>query len=514
MKPGLQRYLVPAWPSLLGGIVAAFVAGLQPLRGLNLWAVWQLDSAFAFEQWLDGGGDEAMAAAFAGDPWLGAPIGWLSAMLVDGDELVLGVRFVSAILAGVTVAIAAEFARRMAGAPAALLAAMILLVTPRFMQAATLPGPTIWLVTMAFGGLLAVTDLARRDRAFVGAIVAVAGLAHAGIAGWLWCIPLAWVLFVDVEARPGRGRLSMRPASIFMLAAIPVGLALAVVISPWWSADAGERVPAMLEFWLTRGAEPWLHRSWRYGAERIPWLAPVAIVALTWHTWSLVAAALGCMGSLDTRGREARRAVVAALIAALVLPVVLRSPWHGGIDLLVLVAPAIAALGGAGIVMALTAISRPHARRAALALGVFLAAVSIADLARYRGATEAYTTGFAGGPEGRVALGFSRAPHPVVPVGWVDALLDDADAVSVAVLTNGWEMRPILAAMSRWHLVDGDVHVVDIGAADVAVVVWDDTLPELYDVAADAMRMRDDPDATGPVHTVRGVPVIEAWRLR
>ena len=514
MNARLARYVPAAWPSIIGGIVAAFVAGMQPLRGLNLWAVWQLDSAFAFERWLDGGGDEAMAAAFAGDPWLGAPTGWIAAMLVDGDELVFGVRFVTAVLAGVVVAVTAELARRMAGSAAACVAAALLMVTPRFFQAATLPGPTMWLVAAAFVGLLAAVDASRRDRAVPLLVLGIAAVAHAGLAGWLWCIPLAWVLFVDVESRSGRGMIAMRPASMFMLLAIPAGLGLAIAVSPWWAADPGERVPAMLEFWLTRGAEPWLHRSARFGAERIPWHAPLTIVALTWPLTTLVSAALGCISALDERGRVARRAAVAALIAALVLPVVLRSPYHGGIDLLVLAAPALAALGGAGVVMAVAAVSRRQAVRGATALGVFLVATQTADLARYHGATDAWTSGIFGGPRGRVALGFSRAPHPVVPVDWARDVLGDRDVVTVAPLTNGWEMRPVLAAMGRWHLVDGELRVGDIGDADVAVVVWDDTLPELYDVALDAMRLRDDAELSGPVHAVRGVPIIEAWRLR
>jgi hypothetical protein len=99
-------------------------------------------------------------------------------------------------------------------------------------------------------------------------------------------------------------------------------------------------------------------------------------------------------------------------------------------------------------------------------------------------------------------------------VAWVRELIGNQTSVNVAVLTNEWEMRPVLAAMTQQGLVEGVANLVDLGQADVAVVVWDDTLPELYGVAADAAALRGDPQLAGPVHAVRGVPIIEAWRLR
>src|SRR5690606_34484303 len=126
---------------------------------------------------------------------------------------------------------------------------------------------------------------------------------------------------------------------------------------------------------------------------------------------------------------------------ALLLPVVLRSGFHGGVDLMIF--PAFALALSFGVAAQRFVRSEGAARSGALLVSCVLV-VSWADASRGRGAWEAWRSGLAGG-EGLAARGTSRYAHGPVPLSLLQESMRGG-ARAAHVLTNAWEIHPVFGA--------------------------------------------------------------------
>lgn len=481
---------------IAGSVAAALsvllVAVLSPFEGFNLWSLWQLEAAERFVRWRAAPSAETMRAAFAGDVMVFPLGGWLASLFATSPSGLVEVLRSVSLLAGVVVALAVwSMARRAGGCLAGAIAVTALVTTPRFATSIVSIAPT----SLAVGAVALVAALTlRATRGGPWAWVLASAIALAlgsSLVGWMSLAIVFWLLFVGVGAgREAAGTLRIRPATLGMLAAIPLGL-LGLMAFAYFREDSADRISSMLLYWLTRGAEPFLYFGERFGAERIPVQAPAVLWSITMPFVTAVVMWLGLgvavaawrRGNTATAGDddqlEALRHAKVWWLGAMLVPVVLRSPFHGGLDLLAFGVPFCAVLAGVGGAALLRTIAAATSRGGVVAIvGVLAIAVAaLVDSAESLRRSEAYYNAAVGGADGAQRLGFSTAAHMHVPIETTQQAL--AAGSNVAILSNAWELRPVLESYARlgWIAVPTWTDPV---AADVIVMHHDETLPETH----------------------------------
>lgn len=475
-----MRARIDIIPAVLAGVIGAVAAAAIPFRGLNLWALWQVESAERFARWAESGDQGMMGAAYDNSAGVLPTIPRLVAAFFDNP--LLGVRVLAALSAGICLFCVVRLVTRAAGVRAGILSAGALMLIPRFWAMATVPSGTGFLCASVLAMWLAC--IAARDDWRWSPVFLVVVTAALGVhpATWIFVVPLAWVVLVE----PGTvraGRVRIRAVGLWMLAIPVLALMLFVVVHPYFHDDTVTRIAELLNVWLDRPAEPFLYRGARLGAARILPHVPLHMLAITAPAALVVAA---CGGVFAVRGlrAEARNDLWAVGLFLLFLPFLLRSAYFAGADLLGLGAVFVAVLAGLGLDHALTALRARFGRWAAAGFVASVVLLSAMDMSESGTRFESYYSGAVGGTEGAVVAGHSRYAHPPVPVDELKAL-SDSGVRRLAILTNGWELRPVIGRYRELGIVAPNFELVDIANAQAIVVHVDDTLPELYAVARD-----------------------------
>jgi hypothetical protein len=488
------------WASLLVACMGMLVFAAQPFRGLSLWALWQVRATERAEQWIDTGTREALEAAFAAAPQLGSWPGLLVAALFGNDQLLDGLRLLAVVCAGAVLFTVAELGRAWRGPATGVLAAAVLLLTPRFWSAVTVPGPTIFVLASMVLTSASLWALRRSQWWALLALPALVGMLWSGDVGWFWLAPLFVLHFVDFSVGVGRGSVRIRPVTPVELLIIPVGIALAVALHPWWRLDPGDHLGDQMRTWITQPAEPYLWFGERFGPRRMtPWMA--ALLSL----WSLPAGAVfaALFGVLLPSGMGGTRVLRAGAFAmwasSCLLLWSLRTPWHAGIDLVALTLPWLSIGFGAAVTAVaegmetLYSARRQEVDRRLPAMRIGVMAVWLLACApgvfKYAWHPEAWHNELLGGARGWVLRGGWRNPHAPVPLSLAQQMVSPNEPTQVAVLVNEWEWRPVLEYYNEAGLLEGELQLTGIDDADWLVLVYEDGLPEFYTMWPEFQRL-------------------------
>lgn len=512
----MNRRLTDACIELAPAFAALIAALAHPWRGLSLWGLWLLEHAERVNAWSAAPGEETARAAFEGGAglmplpamaaaWLSAPGGELDALRVLGA--LAGAAFVWAV---------AGWGRELGGRVAAVAAGLLVLCVPRYHAMVSAVSPTVF-TAASIAVMSLVWFRARRDPAWLVATLPATVVAlGSSLYGWIALIPALVVFYLDVSKRAFRGEVNVRPATPLALAVPALAALVLVAMVPWWHDDTGARLGLQLRWWIERPAEPALLGGTLFGARRIPLWAPAVVTVYTTPIIVLVTAAGGLVWRFVRREGAVGAAVWTWLAWALVLPVVLRSIWHGGNDLLVLVLPPLLAAAGACVASGVRYAASSSGRRGVVtagALGVVVVAAGL-PVATGGGRYEAWYNGFVGGTDGAVARGYSRQAHAPLPPAVADAF-GGRDPARVAVVANAWEVAPVLYRYASMGLMPAPVEVVPVASADVVLAVFDDGLPELYTVARDVTWLAEQAgDAAWTWNAPDGTPLIVAAPVR
>ena len=436
--------------ALTAGAVVSALALALPDRGWTLWGLWQAEAVEAFAA-LRSGGDEAAAWNNAHGVWPLVPrvLAWLS-----GDDPDAALRVLSALSAGATAAAVALWACIARRWVAGLFAVGALLAVPLFWDVASSRGPTAF-ATALLSWICVSTWRGRDDPRWAAVALALicVGL-QASLYAWFLLLPLAWIVLA--QPSPRVGQVTLRPVSVVLLLAPIIALVVLCVTNAWLHEDTAERLGLWLSRWLERPGEPFLWGGERYGPIRIPWWLPgwewfvrmppfVAVAALA----GLIASMTRCAPADDT---EAMRLTRVMLVAAWALPVALRAPDHAGHHLLAFGLVPLSVAAGVFVHDAAESAARSlptrHVRVAALSLAAVagLAPGFFASASAWP-TPEAYVSGLAGGPVGRVTHGASRFTHPPLLPEVAEAVRVAAPSGRVYIASDGWEMEPLLR---RW----------------------------------------------------------------
>ncbi|MCB9531521.1 MAG: hypothetical protein H6700_07130 [Myxococcales bacterium] len=474
--------------------LVSVASAAHPFRGLSLSSLWLLDAVARFDVWRAGGDVAAMRAAFADPEGVLPFVPWVASLLPFPSLLAL--RVLGVVAAGVTAASVASIGHRFWGAGAGFFAACALLALPRFVAAATTTTPTIFALA-AVSSLVAVALASRDDARWLPLLAAVGGAAWStSLYAWLAAVGVAYLVVVDAGRRPTAGHVRIRavPLATLLMPALWAGALIAA--APYLHAHTFERLGRLLGVWLERRGEPLLFAGRFYGAARIPALSPPVMWAISAPVAVVIVAvggAVAAVGGVGSRRPADARQVWGTIVAlAWALPVALRSAYHGGVDLWALGALPLALSAGVGLEGARAAICSRLPRGPAVAgvALVALAAVAASEVRPVAGRYEAFFSAAIGGVSGAVDAGYSRSAHAPVPPEIGEALR--GEVCDFAVLSGSWELRPVLDRYRQLGLIGADCRLVDPSAARLAVLVYDDTLPEFYTSLADFVA------ATGP----------------
>ncbi len=467
------------WASAFASIAVVITAAI-PFRGLNLWALWQVEVAEKFAAWHGSGDEELMRIAYTNGGGVLPTVPRLVATLFD-DPL-FGVRAMAlAAVAGVVASVFVLVASR-AGRRAASFAVVALFLTPRFWAAATVPSATIFATAAVL--VMWTTALAARGNwrwAPVSLLVMTLALGTHPVA-WLFMLPLAWVVLVK-PGSIGQGMVSIRAVGLWMLVLPLLAVMLLVIGNEYYHDDTAARLGESLALWLERPTEPFLYAGSRMGHARLLPHVPIKLLAITAPA-GLVAAAAGGIYAIRGLSAPARHDLWAFGSIALLLAFLLRSIYFAGADLLLLGAVFVAMLAGVGLDLAFRTLVGRFSESIAAALIASIFLISGADAARCGVNFESYYSGAIGGTEGAVQLGYSRYAHAPVPVAEL-RVLNQSGVSKLAILTNAWELRPVIERYRQLGVVGDEFELVDLMEAQAIVVHFDDGLPELYDVIRD-----------------------------
>lgn len=488
------------WWSLGVACVGMLLLAAQPFRGLNLWALWQVRATERIEHWMDTGTREALESAFSAAPQLGAWPGMLVAAVFGDGDLLDGLRLLTVLCAGVVLFTVAELGRAWRGPATGVMASALLLLTPRFWSAATVPGPAMFVLAAIVLSSGSIWALRRSGWWAVVALPSLVAMLWSGDVGWFWLAPIFVLHFVDFSAGVGRGSVRIRAVTLVELLILPAGIALALALHPWWRLDPGEHLGEQLRSWLVQPAEPFLWFGERFGARRMtPWMAPLMSL-LSVPVGALPVALTGMLLPGTMGGTRVLRAGSFAMWAsACLLLWSLRTPWHAGIDLVTLTLPWLAIGFGAGTTAVAEGIETLYrsrrADREALLPVIRMGVLSlwllgcVPSILKYAWHPEAWHNELTGGANGWVLRGGWRNPHAPVPLSLARQLSSPEEATQVAILVNEWEWRPVLEYYSQTGLVSGELQVTGIDDADWLVLVYEDGLPEFYTMWPEFQRL-------------------------
>jgi hypothetical protein len=474
-------------------IAVAAVLAARPVRGWNLWFAWQVDATERFERWLNGGGADAGRAAFEQAPRLFPLTGWLAAAASPSSGHAEALHAIGILSGAAIAAMLFLAANRCRGVVAGLVATALFAGAPRLWIAAELYPSTLLGTALATAVILLLT-LCKGRAAWVGASALLAVGLLCGLPGW-WLLPLGlYLLLVDPHAAAPGGLLQLREGAWPRLIVVGLFLLVALLIPPPLRTPKGWG--ALFRVWLEAGAEPMLVAGELFGRER---LSVGAVFALLLRTlpplfWpGLLATAGFLMAGRDASGRVALCPVLrrwfGALAFLIAMPVVFRSGYHGGQDLLFYLLPLLALLAGLGIT---TAVDLAARRIVALepwtaAILVGLLGLASLDVTRAWSLPEAYGVGWQGGTAGLVRDGYSRYAHGPLPIEWLADQVGDGPA-RIGLAANEWEYRPLVEAYIRRGWLPKGSRIAPVGEADGVLVPFEDALPERLPHLRDAQR--------------------------
>ena len=506
--------LAPRQAAVAALATFAAVAGLlaaRPVRGWNLWFAWQVDATERFERWLNGGGPDAARAAFEQAPRLFPLTGWMTAALAPSSGHAEALHAVGVVSAAAIAAMLFLAANRYRGAVAGLVSVALFAGAPRLWTAAELYPSTLLGTAMGFAAILLLT-VWRRPAAWASASALLALGLLCGMPGW-WILPLGlYLLLVDPTSSAPPGLLQLREGAWPRL--LTLGLLLLIVLLAPPPLRSPKAWGAVLRTWLDAGAEPVLVAGELFGKER---LSVGAVCCLLLRTLpplfgpGLLAAAGFLMVGRSGSGRVALCPVMrrwfASLAFLLLMPVVLRSAYHGGQDLLLYLLPLLALLAGLGLTAAVELAARRLPALEPWTASVLVGLLGLASLDVTRGwsAPEAYGVGWQGGTAGLVRDGYSRYPHGPLPVAWLaDQLVGKPGRIGLAA--NEWEYKPLVEAYTKRGWLPRGTRLVPMGEADGVLVPLEDALPERMPHLPDAARAI----ASGQARVVAagGVPLL------
>lgn len=491
--------LAPRQAALAALSVFVAVAGLlaaRPARGWNLWFAWQVDAAERFERWLSGGGVEAGRAAFEQAPRLFPLAGWLAAFVAPSNGHAEALHTIAIVSAAAIAAMLFLAANSYRSAVAGLVAVALFAGAPRLWSAVELYPSTVLGTAFATAAVLLLTVWHHRAAWLAAAALLGVGLL-CGIPGW-WVLPLGlYLLLVEPRAKAPAGLLQLREGAWPRLLAVGFFILLALLLPP--PMRSAKAWGAALRAWLDAGAEPLLVGGERFGQERLSVAAVVSLLLrllppLFWP--GLIAAAGFLMTGSDASGRLAFCPVIrrwfGALAFLLAMPVVLRSAYHGGQDLIVYGLPLLALLAALGLTAAVDLAARrlPALEPWTAALLVGLLGLASLDVSRGWAVPEAYSAGWQGGTAGLVRDGYSRYPHGPLPLEWLAAQLG-GQPVRIGLAANEWEYKPLIEAYTRRGWLPRGTRLTPLGEADGVLVSLEDALPERMPHLKDAQRAID-----------------------
>ncbi len=506
----MRRRITDALIELAPALAALIAALAHPWRGLSLWGLWLLEQTERINVWAAAPSDDTARAAFEGGAGLMPLPGMAAAALSGAGGELDALRILGAFAGAAFVWSVAAWGREMGGRVAGLAAGLLVLCVPRYHAMVSAVSPTVF--TAASVAVMSIVWFrARRDPAWLAAALPATVLAlGTSLYGWIALVPALVVFYLDVSQRPYRGEVNVRPATPLALVIPALAVLALIALVPWWHEHTGARLGMQLRWWIERPAEPALLGGTLYGARRIPLWAPALVTIYTTPVVVLVTAAGGLVWRFVRRDGAVAPAVWTWLAWALVLPVVLRSIWHGGNDLLVLSLPPLLAASGACVASGVRYVASIAGDRKVVttaALGAVVAAAAV-PVATSGGRYEAWYNGFIGGTDGAVARGYSRQAHAPVPPVVADALAGRQPA-RVAVVANAWEVVPVLHRYAAMGLVPTPIEVVPVASADLVLAAFDDGLPELYGVARDVTWLAEQEGAAAWTWSARdGTPLV------
>ena len=492
---------------------AALLAVARPDRGWNLWYLWQVENAERFAAWWRNPGREAMQAAFEQGPRL-FPLPGLLAGLVPAGSADAALRALSAL--GLMLAAGAVFdvAARRRGPLAGALGVAALLLTPRTWSAVEL-----YPSTMLMAGLMAVVFAAVvRHEAFrlrLATGLAALGLGLlTGLAGW-WALPwAAFLLLAGPRVAQAPGVVGLHRDAWPRLVALGSTLLVAAVAVPYFWHSTGSRWSKLMSAWLSVGAEPVLLGGVRYGAERVPLTVVPQLLHGAVAPLFEIAAVLLVLSALSRLVRRRLHShdlrLAAALLWWMLLPWVLRSPFHGGFDLVVLSLPFAAMALGCGLASAVGRLSRVAGGAVAAVVTSVALVASVVDVAHGWREPEGFGAGWYGRTAGVVESGRSRAAHAPLSARWL-AEQSGGRPVAIALPSNAWEWQPLVNAYRDRGWLHPDVRIVPVEQAEVVLFCFEDLFPERLRLLLDAVRALKLPEVSvvrsGDVPLAAWIPV-------
>lgn len=326
--------------------------------------------------------------------------------------------------------------------------------------------------------------------------------------------------------------------------AVPVGLALGFWAYPFLWVETKDHVLLWLTHFLRAPAEPFSFGGEIWGRERIPIHAAPYILAVTTPPALVLLALAGIRGGdfyrrlMEVRlftflkylppapsrgGHELRarykrsaeeragrvellRLAKLMLVITLLLPLVFRSPYLGGLDLIAIALPWLVVLTAAGLERLLPLVlhaipwedllpgegARVGARvMAGTVFTMLLIFPSVLDVMRYHPMPESYYSWVVGGPEGARRQGLPRYPKGPLPLTIFDAVAAEVGErpTRAAFMIRGPSYeRATHIAMSEKRIPENIALSGPIFDADVAILPHDDLHPDYERAATDFFR--------------------------
>ena len=333
------------------------------------------------------------------------------------------------------------------------------------------------------------------------------------------------------------GRTDSPPVPLWTIVAVAAGLFLALFAYPYIRFETKDHTIAWLTHFLRQPAEPFSYQGEIWGHRRIPWHAAPYLLAVTVPIVYLLLAAAGLRFGPRYRSLTQKkglqwlrfmpfaptpsgpdfhplmRLAQVSLIIALTLPLLLRSPYFGGVDLIALALPwfLVFAAAGAARILPLAFDLIPNNKTnplfssltqatAATLLFALLLGPPVLELARFHPFEEAYYSWIIGGPEGARKRALPRYPNGPVPNALEAEISNALPQRPVGVgfmLTRDRSDSNLRRAMQQRLIPDSFKLHPSVFDADIAVLPHDDLDPNYENALTDFYRtINDAPDST------------------
>ncbi len=456
-----------------GGGAAAWQVGAQ--RGITREGAWLLEASAQredfYRRWCRGGAKgvierEAVTQAFAPHgglpPLMPAWVATAKGLGAKKHAAHLALQ-ANALLFACLILLIGLMGLEAGGALGAIVAALGAATLPRLLGIASMVG---FSTSAVFFTTLAIFLLHRSRLSTVaglGAVLALAAALQSSLIGLFAWLPWLYTSVVGTSLpQRGNGLAQTPPVALRFLWIVPAGLALGFAAYPYLWFETKQAANIWLTHFLRQPADPFAYAGTLWGQARMPWHAAPYLVFATLPPVYLLLACVGWRGGAiyhwiarkrpltwlmrlpfapredsghpltllePTKAREALlRLAKVSLVLALLLPLLLRTPYFGGIDLIAFALPWLLVFAAAGtgrlVAVAMDLVPwRPSPTRW-LALGqavlitAFLLLIVLPPLfeaRRYQPYFEAYYSWFVGGPQGARDRGLPRYPYAPMP---------------------------------------------------------------------------------------------------